>query len=105
MDFVPNTHKIEQEILDVLGVNSFTELLSNIPNELIENSRINLPKPLSEPEVNKKISQIGAKNISTSDNVSFLGGGVYDHFIPATVDFLLQRSEFYTAYTPYQAEV
>lgn len=105
MDFVPNTHKCENEILEALGVESFEDLIKNIPREFIENSGLNLPEPLSEMEVKEKITAIAQNNKNTNDNISFLGGGAYDHFIPATVDFLIQRSEFYTAYTPYQAEV
>ncbi|MCF7886591.1 MAG: aminomethyl-transferring glycine dehydrogenase subunit GcvPA [Candidatus Marinimicrobia bacterium] len=105
MDFVPNTPKCEQEILSALEVDSFEELIKNIPDKFIKNAGNDLPKPLSEPEIDKKLSKLAKQNLNTSDNISFLGGGAYDHFIPATVDFLLQRSEYYTAYTPYQAEV
>jgi len=105
MGFVPNTPKCEKEILDALGVESFRELISNIPEKFIKKAGIELPQPLSEAEVSKKLTELSQENRNTAENVSFLGGGSYDHFIPATVDFLLQRSEFYTAYTPYQAEV
>jgi glycine dehydrogenase subunit 1 len=105
MGFVPNTPKCEKEILDALGVESFRELISNIPEKFIKKAGIELPQPLSEAEVSKKLTELSQENRNTIENLSFLGGGSYDHFIPATVDFLLQRSEFYTAYTPYQAEV
>ncbi|HMA61750.1 MAG TPA: aminomethyl-transferring glycine dehydrogenase subunit GcvPA [bacterium] len=105
MDYVPNTKECEQEILEELGVDSFEDLIDNIPDKFIEKAGIELPEPLSEIEASQKLSKMARKNKNTLENISFLGAGAYDHFIPATVDFLTQRSEFYTAYTPYQAEV
>lgn len=105
MDYVPNTRECEKEILEELGVDSFEDLIDNIPDKFIEKAGIELPEPLSETEASQKLSKMARKNKNTLENISFLGAGSYDHFIPATVDFLTQRSEFYTAYTPYQAEV
>lgn len=103
--YIPNTSEVEKEILKEIGVASFDELISNIPEKFRDVCEVNLPPPLSEPEVVKLLKDISSKNISTESHVSFLGAGVYDHYIPPVIDFLIARSEFYTAYTPYQAEV
>ncbi len=105
MRYVPNTPETEKEILKNLGIDSFSELLSNIPEKFLKDFNIDLPEELSEYEIKKLLSEIAAKNNNTVDNLSFLGGGSYDHFIPSAVNFLLSRSEIYTAYTPYQPEV
>lgn len=105
MHFIPNTSGTEREILATLGVNSFSELIANIPEQFRKQCRIDLPEALSEIEITKTVQELAAKNASTDDKISFLGGGSYDHFIPAAIDFLISRSEFYTAYTPYQPEV
>ncbi len=105
MHYIPNTSVIEKELLTAIGVERFEDLLTNIPEEYLKNCRIVLPEPLSELEAWQKLESLAAKNSETDTMVSFLGGGSYDHFIPAAVDFLINRSEFYTAYTPYQPEV
>jgi len=105
MHFIPNTSGAEREILETLGVKSFNELIANIPEKFRQQCRIDLPEALSEIEITKTVQALAAKNASSDDKISFLGGGSYDHFIPAAVDFLISRSEFYTAYTPYQPEV
>ncbi|RKY49426.1 MAG: aminomethyl-transferring glycine dehydrogenase subunit GcvPA, partial [Candidatus Neomarinimicrobiota bacterium] len=103
--YIPNTPDVEKEILQEIGVTSFDELISNIPQKFRSACDVNLPPPLSELEVVKLLKGISSKNISSENYVSFLGGGVYDHYIPPVIDFLIARSEFYTAYTPYQPEV
>jgi len=105
MHYIPNTSVIEKELLTAIGVERFEDLLTDIPEEYIKNCRIVLPEPLSELEAWQRLRSVAAKNSETETMVSFLGGGSYDHFIPAAVDFLINRSEFYTAYTPYQPEV
>jgi len=105
MHYIPNTKDIEKEILHAIGVEKFEDLIKNIPDKFLRKCRIKLPESLSEPEAAKKIGRMAGKNLDTDSMVSFLGGGSYDHFIPAAVDFLISRSEFYTAYTPYQPEV
>ena len=105
MHFIPNTCDTERAILENLGVASFNDLIANIPEKFREQCRINLPPALSEIELTKTMQELSEKNGNSDKQVSFLGGGSYDHFIPAVVDFLISRSEFYTAYTPYQAEV
>jgi glycine dehydrogenase subunit 1 len=105
MHYIPNTEKIEKELLKSIGVCKFEDLLTSIPKKIIESCKINLPESLSELEVSKLMEGIAAKNKHSGSVVSFLGGGIYDHFVPTVVDFLIGRSEFYTAYTPYQSEV
>ncbi len=105
MHYIPNTRGVEQELLRSIGVERFEDLLANIPDQFLKRCRIDLPAPLSEPELTRLMHDLARKNAQAVDYVSFLGGGAYDHFIPAVVDFLLARSEFYTAYTPYQPEV
>ncbi len=105
MHYIPNTNEIEKELLAAIGVERFEDLLENIPEKFLKKCRIDLSAPLSEPETGKKLEQMAGTNDDTDTMVSFLGGGSYDHFIPAVVDFLISRSEFYTAYTPYQPEV
>jgi len=105
MQYIPNTKEAEHIILESLGVERFEELLSHIPRKFLDKCKIELPEPMSETEIIQHVKKIAAKNDSTSDYISFLGGGSYDHFVPTVIDFLIQRSEFYTAYTPYQPEV
>lgn len=92
-------------MLEKIGVASFEELLKGIPEELLIRNPLKLDEPLSEFEITKKVRELAAQNINTSEAVSFLGAGIYDHFIPAAVGYVTGRPEFYSAYTPYQAEV
>ena len=106
MQYLPLTPQDEKEMLARIGVSSFEELLDKIiPKDLQYHGDIPIPKAVSESEVRKILGELAGKNISTDDYLSFLGAGVYDHYIPAIIDSLISRSEFYTAYTPYQAEV
>lgn len=105
MPFIPNTEADRKAMLERIGVQNFEELISNIPEELKFKNDFDLPEPLSELEVIREVHHKTRCNQSTSDAISFLGGGAYDHFIPAAIGHILSRSEFYTAYTPYQPEV
>ena len=105
MPFIPNTDNDRKAMFERIGVKNFDELISNIPSALKFNKDLNLPDPVSELEISHLMNQKARCNKHTNDTISFLGGGAYDHFIPAVVDQMLLRSEFYTAYTPYQAEV
>src|SRR4030067_150471 len=104
MPYVANTDRNRKEMLQKIGVGSFEELLKDIPEELRLKKPLNLPKGLSELEVTKLLRELSGQNRSSDEYVNFLGAGSYDHFIPAAVDQIISRSEFYTAYTPYQAE-
>ncbi|MFX1377499.1 MAG: aminomethyl-transferring glycine dehydrogenase subunit GcvPA [Promethearchaeota archaeon] len=101
MDFVPHDDKTIGEMLNVIGVKSLQELFLDVPSDLIiENLKIS--SGLSEPDLIRQIKKIVQKNKVYTN--SFLGAGCYFHYIPSLVDFVTSRSEFYTAYTPYQAE-
>lgn len=105
MPFIPNTDADRKAMLERIGVNNFEELISNIPGELRFKQEFNLPEPLSEMEIAREIHYKTRCNQSISDAMNFLGGGAYDHYIPAAINHIISRSEFYTAYTPYQPEV
>ena len=105
MAYVPNTDTERQEMLNTIGVSSFEELISVIPQEVRLKGELNLPSKLSEYEIVKLLNEYSSKNKTASNNICFMGGGSYDHYIPAIVGFVLDRPEFKTAYTPYQAEV
>lgn len=105
MSFIPNTDADRQAMLERIGVKNFEQLISNIPDELRFKQELKLPQPLSELEIAREIHHKMRCNQGVSDAINFLGGGAYDHFIPAAIDHIISRSEFYTAYTPYQPEV
>jgi glycine dehydrogenase subunit 1 len=105
MNYTPNTEKDREIMLQKIGVKSFEELISSIPEHIRLKEELKLPPALSEMELSKLLSEMAGENKNTLETVSFLGGGAYDHFIPSLVNHILSRSEFYTAYTPYQAEV
>ncbi len=102
MAFIANSELDRKAMLQAIGVKDFEELIDYIPKSLRFDRELDLPKPLSEFEVTGEMRRLGAKNKA---GTSFLGGGAYDHYVPAVVRHILWRSEFYTAYTPYQAEV
>lgn len=104
MEYIPKTPMEEAEMLDEIGVASFDALLE-IPTEFRLNRPLDLPRPLSQMALKREMMILSRKNRDTATTLSFLGGGSYDHFIPSTVDHVIGRSEFYTAYTPYQAEL
>jgi glycine dehydrogenase subunit 1 len=101
MNYVPNSAKDRQALLAALGAPSAESLFKDIPKKVALKEKISLPSPLSEPELLEELKAQSGKN---SSPVSFLGAGSYNHFIPSVVKYIISRSEFYTAYTPYQAE-
>jgi glycine dehydrogenase subunit 1 len=101
MSYIPHTQEQENEMLKAIGLKSKEELFKDIKPELQAKS-FNLPGGLSEFEVLEHIRKLASKN--QGELVNFIGAGFYDHFIPAAVDALASRPEFYTAYTPYQPE-
>jgi len=103
--YIPNTSLDQQEMLKELGLDSFEELLTLIPPEIRYQGELPLPNGVSELEHKATIRQLEQASANNTSHISFLGAGSYDHFIPQIVDFLVSRSEFYTAYTPYQPEV
>jgi glycine dehydrogenase subunit 1 len=105
MAFIPHTEEEQKLMLERIGVNSFDELIAAIPEEIRLKNPLNLNKRLSEFEVVKLLENYSSKNSTPTSHTCFIGGGAYDHFIPSVVGMVLSRSEFKTAYTPYQAEV
>jgi glycine dehydrogenase subunit 1 len=104
LSYVLNTDADQRAMLDKIGVESIEELFQSIPTPLRLQQPLKVPQALSEIELQQHLSELARRNQSAEDAVCFLGGGSYDHFIPAVVDAVAGRSEFYTAYTPYQAE-
>ena len=102
--YVPNTDADRSTMLREIGVGSIEELFRDVP-EKVRHAQFKLPRPLSELELKKELSQLASRNASLDKYACFLGAGSYRHFIPSTVEHVIGRSEFYTAYTPYQAEV
>src|SRR5438309_1106942 len=92
-------------MLDAIGVGSIEDLFEEIPAEVRLRRDIQLPPGRSEQEVFDELAALAARNRSADDEITFLGAGMYDHYIPAVVDSMLSRSEFLTPYTPYQPEV
>jgi glycine dehydrogenase subunit 1 len=101
LDFVPHDNETIKAMLKVIGVNSIEDLYKDIPKDL-KVDKFKLPESLSEPNLLRKLEDLSYKNKIYSS--SFLGAGCYYHYIPSLVDFVISRSEFYTSYTPYQAE-
>ena len=103
--YLPMTEQDKKEMLQTIGVDSVDELFSDIPEKVRFNGLYNIKEAKSESSLLKELSQMAAKNMDVKQNISFLGAGVYDHYIPTIVDHVISRSEFYTAYTPYQPEI
>ena len=89
----------------ILHISSIYELFEDIPAEIRLQGELNIPEADSEPLLMKKMIQLSTKNKNANHYPTFLGAGTYDHYIPNVVDHMLLRSEFYTAYTPYQPEI
>ncbi|MGQ9601361.1 MAG: aminomethyl-transferring glycine dehydrogenase subunit GcvPA [Candidatus Bipolaricaulia bacterium] len=104
-EFIPHTPGDIAEMLAAIGAGSIDELFSDIPPEVLKRYKPLGLAPRSELEVTHALRELAAENLDPTRFISFLGGGIYDHFIPAAVEHILLRSEFYTAYTPYQAEI
>ncbi|MBI4232718.1 aminomethyl-transferring glycine dehydrogenase subunit GcvPA [Candidatus Peregrinibacteria bacterium] len=104
MDYIQNTDQDVSEMLRSIGKKDIDELFDSIPQNIKLSKNVDLPQALCEVELFSHIKSISTRNTASGDIISFLGGGYYNHYIPAVVDELSSRSEFYTAYTPYQAE-
>ncbi|SCG81636.1 glycine dehydrogenase subunit 1 [Proteiniborus sp. DW1] len=103
--YIPNTEADKKRMLESIGVNSVCDLFSDIPDNLKLNRKLNIGDAMSEIEIVNHMKSLASKNKSTDELVCFLGAGAYDHYIPSIVKHLAMRSEFYTAYTPYQPEI
>lgn len=105
MDYVSNTDKERDFMLKEIGVEAVEEIFSSIPDEVHLERELNVSGGMSELELKNHINEIAGKNYSLDEYTSFLGAGAYDHYIPSIIDHLISRQEYYTAYTPYQAEL
>jgi len=101
--YIPNSDTDRKQMLAEIGIDSIEQLFSGIPEKLRLRRLLDLPRALSEPELIEYFNTRAAKN-STAET-TFIGAGIYRHHIPVIIDALISRSEFYTAYTPYQAEI
>jgi glycine dehydrogenase subunit 1 len=104
LPYTLNTPADRRAMLDAVGAASFDDLLTAIPPAVRLRRPLNVPPALAEQELTRLLQSLAAKNANADTHACFLGGGAYDHFIPAVVDAIAGRGEFYTAYTPYQAE-
>ena len=105
MSFLSLTEQDREKMLETIGVESIDELFEQIPAGVRLGRSLELERALSEPELVAHLSELAARNVDTGREVSFLGAGIYDHYVPAVVDAVLARGEFLTAYTPYQPEM
>lgn len=103
MNYLPLTESDREEMLREIGVRHFDDLIRAIPGSL-RLKNLDIPWQANELELAREMRELASQNRSTADMLSFLGGGYYEHFIPSIVNHVISRSEFYTAYTPYQAE-
>src|ERR671930_431094 len=92
-------------MLETIGVAAVEDLFRDIPAGVRFGRELDLEPALSEAELVKHLEELASKNVHTGQELSFLGAGIYDHYVPAIVDAILARGEFLTAYTPYQPEM
>jgi len=104
LPYILNTPADVADMLAAIGVSSIDELFTPVPPDVRLGRPLDIPAALSEIELDGRVAELAKKNRAAGQAVCFLGGGSYDHFIPTVVDAIAGRSEFYTAYTPYQAE-
>ncbi|MEN0451455.1 aminomethyl-transferring glycine dehydrogenase subunit GcvPA [Staphylococcus aureus] len=103
--YIPLTEKDKQEMLQTIGAKSIGELFGDVPSDILLNRDLNIAESEAETTLLRRLNCIASKNITKETHTSFLGAGVYDHYAPSVVDAMISRSEFYTAYTPYQPEI
>src|ERR687890_1913509 len=99
------TEADRQEMLEAIGVDTIDDLFADVPEGVRLGRALDLPPGKPEQEVYARLRDLAASNTSAEDEISFLGAGMYDHYVPALIDSILSRSEFLTPYTPYQPEV
>jgi len=104
MRYIPNSPEERDEMLSVVGLSSSTELFRSIPESVRLGRPLKITEPLAESEVLAEMERMASRN-TAAGKISFLGAGVYSHYSPTIVDHLIQRSEFFTSYTPYQPEI
>ncbi|SFX07093.1 glycine dehydrogenase subunit 1 [Thermoactinomyces sp. DSM 45891] len=103
--YLPMTEQDRKEMLETIGVQTTEELFAEIPENVRFHGELAIPKALPEPVLVKHMQRLSGKNANLDQYVSFLGAGVYEHYVPSVVGHVISRSEFYTAYTPYQPEI
>lgn len=103
--YIPLTDQDKQEMLDTIGAKSISELFGDIPADILLDRNLNIAKGEAETSLVRRLNLLANRNITKETHASFLGAGVYDLYAPAVVDAMISRSEFYTAYTPYQPEI
>ena len=105
MRYLPQTKNARAEMLSEIGVSSVDDLFVDIPKSAFVDGKVDLPDHMGELGVERKLGALAKQNMNAVDAPFFLGAGVYFHHVPASVDHIIQRSEFLTAYTPYQPEI
>jgi glycine dehydrogenase subunit 1 len=103
--YISLTDADRDSMLEIVGVASVDELFRDIPEGLRFRGELDLDPALSEAELVAHLEELASRNVHTGQELSFLGAGIYDHYVPAIVDAILARGEFLTAYTPYQPEM
>ncbi|QOQ53781.1 aminomethyl-transferring glycine dehydrogenase subunit GcvPA [Bacillus amyloliquefaciens] len=103
--YLPATEQDKKEMLKAIGAETIDELFADIPEDVRFQKDYQIKKAKSETELTRELTKLAAKNKDAVTYASFLGAGVYDHYQPVIVDHVISRSEFYTAYTPYQPEI
>ena len=103
MNYIPISEKERDAMLATIGVKKLEDLFEDVPAKY-RFPKLDLPPALTEMEAGAELSGLAEANETTRHPISFLGAGMYNHYIPAAVDHILRRGEFYTAYTPYQPE-
>ncbi|MDQ0862164.1 aminomethyl-transferring glycine dehydrogenase subunit GcvPA [Bacillus sp. V2I10] len=103
--YLPDTKQDQEEMLSFLGISSTDELFEDLPDEIRLEGDLNIANAIPEPLLLKKMHQLASQNKHANHYPIFLGAGTYDHYIPSVVNHMISRSEFYTAYTPYQPEI
>jgi len=105
VSYVPHTDGDRVAMLRAIGVERIADLFAQLPPEVLLRRPLSLPEALDEPALIRHLRELSRRNTSGEEAVSFLGAGIYDHFVPAVVGALVSRGEFLTAYTPYQPEM
>lgn len=103
--YIANTNTDRVEMLKEIGYEDVDSLFKAVPKAVRLNRDLNIPRAQSEPELVKNIKKLSQKNMNADDFTCFLGAGAYDHYVPALIDQIISRQEFYTSYTPYQPEI
>jgi glycine dehydrogenase subunit 1 len=103
--YITRSREEQRQMLERVGVQSLDELLTQVPEELLRDAPLELPAPMSEMEMTAHVKELASRNAGAAGDGPFSGCGAYDHYVPSAVKHLVSRSEFLTAYTPYQPEV